>query len=127
MGKGEENNGGRDRKSILSDAFEAVLAAMYLDSDMDTCNNYILPFILEKLREKENPAKDYKTALQEVVQQNPEETIRYEVVGESGPDHAKTFTVAVYLNNNAIGKGSGRSKKLAEQAAAQEALKLMGY
>ena len=127
LGKGEEHNGGRDRKSILSDAFEAVLAAMYLDSDMETCNDYILPFVLEKLREKENPAKDYKTALQEIIQQNPEETIHYAVVKEEGPDHDKTFTVAVYLNSNQIGIGKGRSKKLAEQAAAQEALHLMGY
>lgn len=127
LGKGEVSTGGRKRKSILADAFEAVLAAMYLDSNMETCNNYILPFVLKKLREQDNPVKDFKTALQEIIQQNPEEKVSYKVAEESGPDHDKTFVVEVYMNSNMIGRGTGHSKKLAEQAAAKEALALMGY
>ena len=71
--------------------------------------------------------KDYKTALQEIIQQNPEEHLEYVLTGESGPDHDKHFTVEVHLNSNVIGKGGGRSKKEAEQQAAREALELMGY
>lgn len=122
LGKGEERGGGRTRPSVVSDAFEAVIAALYLDGGMEAARRFILPFI----REGKTAEPDYKTKLQEVVQQNPEEKLRYEVLGESGPDHAKRFEIAVYLNSNKIGEGIGHSKKAAEQEAARQALRLMG-
>ncbi len=122
LGKGEEMNGGRTRASICADAFEALIAAIYLDGGVDAAQAFILPFV----RTEEVAAEDYKTTLQEVVQQNPGERLRYVVVEESGPDHNKRFTVEVHLNSNVIGRGVGLSKKAAEQQAACEALKLMG-
>ncbi len=122
LGKGEERGGGRQRPSVVSDAFEALIAALYLDGGMETARNFILPFITEG----KTAGPDYKTRLQEVVQQNPEEILRYEVLSETGPDHAKHFEMAVYLNSNQIGRGSGHSKKAAEQEAARQALRLMG-
>lgn len=122
LGHGEERSGGRDRPAILADAFEAVIAALYLDGGMDAAKTFILPFVLRAHRADE----DYKTRLQEVVQQNPEERLRYVVTDESGPDHNKSFTVEVHLNSNVIGRGQGHSKKQAEQQAAREALMLMG-
>ena len=126
LGHGESQTGGRERPSVLSDAFEAVIAAMFLDGGMEAVTPYILGFLPEKFDRKAEAFHDYKTVLQEVIQQNPEERVEYVLVGEEGPDHAKTFTVEVRLNSNVIGKGSGRSKKLAEQMAAKEALMLMG-
>ena len=123
LGRGEERCGGRTRPSVVSDAFEAVIAALYLDGGMEIAKNFILPFITEG----KHAEADYKTRLQEIVQQNPEEKLNYVVIGESGPDHDKHFTVEVHLNSNVIGKGGGRSKKEAEQQAAREALELMGY
>ena len=128
LGHGEERSGSRNRPSIVSDAFEAVLAAVYLDGGFETAKRYVLPFIqkaADKLSEGHQD-RDYKTALQEIAQQNPGELIHYELVGSSGPDHAKIFEVHCYLNSNLLGKGKGRSKKEAEQMAAKEALKLMG-
>ncbi|MBQ5754304.1 MAG: ribonuclease III [Oscillospiraceae bacterium] len=122
LGRGEERGGGRNRPSVVSDAFEALIAALYLDGGMEVARGFILPFITEG----KTAEKDYKTELQEVIQQNPEEKLRYEVEKESGPDHDKHFVVAVYLNSNCIGRGEGHSKKIAEQHAAKEALKLMG-
>ena len=122
LGRGEELGGGRTRPSVVSDAFEAVIAALYLDGGMEAARAFILPFITEGKTAEE----DYKTHLQEVIQQNPEEKLRYEVESESGPDHNKKFVVGVYLNSNRMATGAGRSKKLAEQQAAKEALKLMG-
>lgn len=122
LGKGEEMSGGRQRASILSDAFEAVIAAIYLDGGMEAARRFILPFIAQGSGAED----DYKTRLQEVVQQNPEERLRYVVTKEDGPDHNKSFTVEVHLNSNCIGAGSGHSKKVAEQHAAREALVLMG-
>lgn len=128
LGKGEENTGGRERPSILADAFEAVIAAIYLDGGMDAARKHILRFIPDDL---ENGGKrafsDFKTVLQEVVQKNPEEKVEYVLIGEEGPDHNKRFVVEVMLNSQVIGKGKGRSKKEAEQLAAKEALELMGY
>ena len=122
LGNGEERSGGRQRPSILSDAFEAVIAAIYLDGGLEAARAFILPFVTEG-----KPAgEDYKTRLQEVVQQNPEERLRYVVAGESGPDHDKHFVVEVHLNSNCIGRGEGHSKKIAEQQAARQALELMG-
>lgn len=127
LGKGETNSGGRERPSILSDAFEAVIAAIYLDGGMESAKEFVLRFV--KNSDSINGAnafKDYKTILQEIVQRNPEEKLEYVIVGESGPAHDKRFEVEIHLNSNVIGQGSGHSKKLAEQAAACEALKLMG-
>lgn len=127
LGHGEEHTGGRQRPSILADAFEAMLAAIYLDSGMESAKSFVLPFIKEKLTHIDNTsALDYKTTLQEIIQQNPEEQLEYRLAGESGPDHNKQFEVEVLLNSNIIGRGVGHSKKAAEQAAAKEALKLMG-
>lgn len=126
LGKGEENTGGRSRPSILENTFEALIAAVYLDGGMDKAKEHILRFLGKALENHQINFKDYKTALQEVVQQNPDETLNYVIVGESGPDHDKRFDVEVHLNSNVIGKGTGRSKKQAEQEAAREALRLMG-
>ncbi len=127
LGKGEERTGGRERPSIVSDAFEAVIAAVYLDGGMEAASKYILGFIPKDLGESKPAFSDYKTVLQEIIQQNPEERVEYVLEGEDGPDHDKKFIVAVCLNSNVIGRGTGKSKKSAEQAAAKEALELMGY
>ena len=122
LGRGEDLGGGRSCPSVVSDAFEALIAALYLDGGMETARNFILPFITEGKTAEE----DYKTRLQEVIQQNPEEKLHYAVESENGPDHDKKFVVAVYLNSNRMAAGEGRSKKAAEQQAAKEALRLMG-
>lgn len=127
LGKGEDKGGGRERDSILADAFEAVLAAMYLDGGFKVAQSFVLPFIKDELSHVDDEVfKDYKTALQEIIQRNPEESVTYILTGESGPDHNKVFEVEVKLNSNTIGKGKGKNKKQAEQAAAKEALRLMG-
>lgn len=127
LGHGEELMGGRERPSILADAFEAVLAAIYLDGGIEPATSFVLRFVKKSLEHVENaPFKDYKTLLQEIIQRNPEERLTYVLVGESGPDHDKRFEVDVLLNSNVIGHGIGKSKKSAEQVAAKEALKLMG-
>ena len=121
-------NGGRERPSILADAFEAILAAIYLDGGMEAATDFVLPFLIREIAaQRRRHFKDYKTQLQEIVQQTPEEKLVYVLVGESGPDHSKRFSVEVHLNSNVIGRGRGKSKKEAEQLAAKEALKLMGY
>ena len=125
LGKGEENMGGRDRASILADAFEAVIAAIYLDSGLEDARKFVLRFV-KKAANENISLKDYKTELQEIIQKNPDEHLSYVLVGESGPDHDKRFEVEVMLNSNVIGCGIGRSKKLAEQEAARQALELMG-
>jgi ribonuclease-3 len=128
LGKGETHTGGRERPSILADAFEAVIAAIYLDAGLEIARAHILRFIPKNIPENRSMLfGDYKTALQEVVQKNPEEKVEYLLIDESGPDHSKTFAVEVCLNSNVIGRGKGRSKKEAEQMAAKEALELMGY
>lgn len=127
LGRGEQNTGGRERPSILSDAFEAVIAAIFLDGGMEEAKKFVLSFVIEELKKPAaRTTSDYKTTLQEIVQQNGEERLEYVLVAETGPDHNKRFTVEVHLNSNVIGKGSGRSKKLAEQQAARQALELMG-
>lgn len=127
LGKGEEKGGGRERDSILADAFEAVLAAIYLDGGLGEASRFVLRYVLPELKRRDDEVfKDYKTALQEIIQRNPEESVTYHLIGESGPDHNKTFEVEVHLNSNVIGCGKGRSKKQAEQMAAKEALTLMG-
>lgn len=130
LGVGEEKNNGRSRKSILADAFEALLAAIYLDSGkdgMETVESFLMPFIkdeIESVRKKGSFNGDPKTLLQQFVQQAEGDFLEYTVVGESGPDHMKSFKVEARLNSNVIGRGEGRSKREAEQNAAREALKL---
>ena len=132
LSHGEQNSGGRSRPSILADAFEALIAAVYMDAGeehgMEEARKFILRYVLPALKSaKPRAFRDFKTVLQEIIQQNPEERLEYVLTGESGPDHNKHFTVEVHLNSNVIGKGGGRSKKEAEQQAAREALELMGY
>lgn len=129
LGKGEEMTGGRDRRSILADAFEALIAAISLDGGMERAREFILGFVpsIEALKSGKVRLGDYKTVLQEIIQQNPEEHISYEVTEEDGDMHRKTFYANVMLNGQAIGSGRGQSKKEAEQAAAKEAIRLMGY
>ena len=124
LGHGEDLGGGRSRPSVVSDAFEAVIAALYLDGGMEAARNFILPFITEGKTAED----DYKTRLQEVVQQDPSAVLKYEVTGETGPDHNKQFTVCVWRNGELLADGRGRSKKAAEQHAAKVALeKLQEY
>lgn len=128
LGKGEENTGGRERVSILADAFEAVIAAVFLDGGLEAAKRHILKFIPKDIDDRKPVSfSDHKTILQEIIQKNPEEKVEYKLVGQSGPDHNKAFKVQVRLNSNVIGMGIGRSKKEAEQMAAKEALELMGY
>ena len=124
LGKGEEAGGGRERPSIVADAVEAVLAAVYLDGGIGSARKIIRRFILDREAEK-SASRDYKTALQELVQRESGQVLRYQLVGESGPDHAKTFTVQVDLNGRAVGRGEGRSKKEAEQMAARAAIEAL--
>ena len=128
LGKGERAGGGASRPSVLADAVEAVLAALYIDGGMEAASGFILDFIEQKAENVVRGRKvlDSKTALQEIVQKNHQETLTYRLAGESGPDHNKSFTVEVLINNNVLASGTGRSKKLAEQAAARAALELMG-
>ncbi|MDE5582974.1 MAG: ribonuclease III [Ruminococcus sp.] len=128
LGKGEENTGGRERPSILADAFEAVIASIYLDGGIEPASRHILRFMPDDVQHpKKSAFSDFKTVLQEIVQKNPEEKVEYVLIGEEGPDHNKRFVVEVRLNSQVIGRGRGRSKKEAEQLSAKEALELMGY
>ncbi len=126
LGKGEEASGGRQRPSIMADAFEALIAAIYLDGGIEAAREFVQPFLKAAMKSTFKD-DDYKTKLQEIIQQNRTERLSYEVKDESGPDHNKHFVVEVYLNSNCIGTGEGNSKKTAEQAAAKEALSLMGF
>ena len=123
MGHGEEKNGGRTRPSILADAVEAVIAAMFLDGGIAAPESFIERMILSPESIEAHHAADYKTELQELVQQRSGQVLTYAPTGESGPDHAKVFSASVSLNGEIIGEGSGRTKKEAEQAAACQALK----
>ena len=126
LGKGEEHNGGRRRPSILSDAVEALIAAMYLDAGMETASAFIHRYLLDDLGPMEPVfTTDFKTALQERVQRQNGQALAYELVGEEGPDHAKIFTMQVLLNGEPIGRGTGRTKKEAEQSAARDAMEAM--
>ena len=125
LGNGEEQSGGRNRDSILADAVESVIAASFLDGGMNAARQFIQKFILVEVPVKKLHNADYKTALQELVQQKKNQTLSYALVGESGPDHDKRFEVEVSLNGRVIGVGSGSSKKRAEQMAAQAALEKM--
>ena len=122
LGHGEEQTGGRNRASILADAVESVIAAMFLDGGMEPAKRFIQSFVLREITAGAVPVNtDYKTALQEYVQRKKNQVLTYELVGESGPDHDKRFTVTVFLNGAPLGTGIGSSKKRAEQDAARAA------
>lgn len=123
LGRGEDAGGGRKRPSIQADAVEAVIAAVYLDGGIGSARKLITNFILtNNEREQEGAVRDFKTALQELVQRESGRVLSYRLMGESGPDHAKVFSVEVDLNGKPIGAGEGRSKKEAEQNAAKAAM-----
>lgn len=122
LGRGEEQSGGRHRPSILADCVEAVIAALYLDGGFSVAQEFIERYVLSRLDAGDALVQDYKTALQELVQQTLGHSVVYSLIGESGPDHAKRFTVSVSLCGAVIGSGEGRTKKEAEQRAAQAAL-----
>lgn len=121
LGRGEDAGGGRERASILADAVEAVLAAVYLDGGIGSARKIIRRFILDS-EEQKSASRDYKTALQELVQRENGRVLSYRLMGSEGPDHAKTFWVEVDLDGTAVGQGKGRSKKEAEQQAARAAI-----
>ncbi|MBQ2696342.1 MAG: ribonuclease III, partial [Clostridia bacterium] len=128
LGKGEELTGGRTRVSILADAFEALIAAIYLDGGFNVTREWLLGQLYDTilLAVQGKTFTDHKTAFQETIQKKSHGEIRYEVVGESGPDHQKTFFVHVLVDGEVMGKGEGSSKKNAEQKAAQDALVKLG-
>jgi len=122
LGNGEEQSGGRNRSSILADATESVIAACFLDGGMEAAEGFIRRFVLCNVPVSKPANLDYKTALQEQVQQKKNQQLAYRLVGESGPDHDKEFTVEVSLNGTVVGRGVGTSKKRAEQNAAKAAM-----
>ena len=129
LGKGEDKNGGRNNKSILADAFEALLAAIYLDASVNgkaEVKKFLMPYVKEEIKASAISGEtiDYKTLLQQFTQQADGELPEYIEISESGPDHMKKFEVEVRLNHNVIGKGQGKTKKEAEQMAAAEACRL---
>lgn len=125
LGKGEENSGGRNRTSILSDAVEALIGAIYIDGGFENAKKFVLDQMKKIIEEsiKGEIFMDYKTQLQEIIQKSNEQTITYEIIGEKGPDHSKVFVSQVKLDNEVIGVGEGRTKKEAEQMAAKASLK----
>ena len=132
LGKGEALSGGYDKENILADAFEALLAAIYLDAGdrgMDIIADFLLPLVQKDLSELESRGidGDYKTPLQQFVQQTEGDVLEYVLIRSEGPDHQKTFEVEVRINSNPCGRGIGSSKRKAEQAAAKAALKVFGH
>ena len=125
LGNGEEQSGGRNRASILADAVESVLAACFLDGGMAAAERFIQEFVLCNVPSGKLQNRDYKTALQELVQQKKNQLLSYRLVGESGPDHNKEFVVEVALNGSVVGRGIGSSKKRAEQDAARVAMEAL--
>ena len=128
LNRGEELNGGREKPSILADAMEAVIGAVYLDGGMEAAKTLVLQFAEDMITDavKSVTAKDDKTVLQEYVQQKHMGSLRYDVVGEEGPDHEKTFDICVFLNGKPLGRGSGHTKQDAGQNAAKQALESLG-
>jgi len=125
LGKGEEITGGRARSSILSDAYEAVIAAVYLDSNIETTRKWLLSKMMKKLNEalKGEIIIDYKSKLQEIIQTDNTSSLKYELIEETGPDHNKHFKMGVLIDDKLIGVGEGQTKKEAEREAARNALK----
>lgn len=128
LSKGEESTGGRNRVSILADAFEALVAAIYLDGGIKKAKTFIINHLGDIIKDAvENKIfSDYKSFLQEHVQKNNSGKLSYKLLKEEGPDHNKTFEIALYLNNSMIGRGIGRSKKDAQQEAARAAIASLG-
>ena len=122
LGKGEDHTGGRERASVISDALEALIGAIYLDGGFTSAKEFVERFILNGIEEKQL-FFDSKTIFQEMMQSITTEPIHYKMVGEEGPDHCKTFTVELFVGDRSAGIGSGKSKKAAEQAAAYDAIK----
>ena len=125
LGKGEDAGGGRTRPSILADATEATLAAVYLDGGIESVRPIIQTYILDKEQEK-SVDRDYKTALQELVQRHPGQAVSYRLIDETGPDHARVFVMEASVGGKPAGVGRGRSKKEAEQMSAKAALEKLG-
>jgi ribonuclease-3 len=128
LSKGEENTGGRNRVSILADAFEALIAAIYLDGGIKRSKAFILANLQDTIKDavESRIFSDYKSFLQEHIQKKNSGKLSYKLLKEEGPDHDKTFEIALYLNNSIIGKGAGHSKKDAQQAAAKDAMVSLG-
>lgn len=127
LGKGEENTGGRTRSSILSDAFEALIGAVYIDGGISDARGFILRYMEDIYQDidRQNVFRDYKTMFQEIIQKQSDQKISYRILDERGPDHDKTFTAQVLVGNEPYGEGTGRSKKEAEQNAAKDAINSM--
>ena len=121
LGKGEELTGGRERASVTSDALEALIGAIYLDGGFTSAKEFVEKFVLNGIEEKQL-FYDSKTIFQEMMQSITTEPIHYKLIGEDGPDHCKTFMVELFVGDRKAGKGSGKSKKSAEQAAAYDAI-----
>lgn len=124
LGRGEERSGGRNRPALLADAFEAFVGALYLDQGLDSVQEFARKYLFTHLEERTQSA-DYKTALQEWVQQNLAKPLKYQIAEERGPAHAREFVVSVNVGDEVMGTGVGRSKKEAEQKAAQAAVEKM--
>ena len=124
LGKGEDMTGGRNRDSIVSDATEALLGAIYLDGGFANAKEFVLNFILNDIEHKQL-FYDSKTILQEIVQENGTQPVEYILTKEEGPDHNKNFTVEARVNGKVMGQGSGHTKKAAEQAAAYQAIRVL--
>ena len=127
LGKGEESTGGRNRDSILADAFEAIIGAICMDGGMEAVTKYIMGFMEERIESTKSNFRslDCKTHLQEVIQKTSKVPLKYAIVDEHGPDHNKVFVAEVTHDGAVLGKGSGKSKKEAEQNAANDALERM--
>ena len=128
MSKGEENTGGRTRVSSLADAYEALVAAIYLDGGLNKASTFVLETLKDVIDSsvQNKVLLDYKSYLQEHVQKHNSGKLHYKMLSEQGPDHSKTFEMAIYLDENIIGKGIGHSKKDAQQAAARCAIEGLG-
>lgn len=126
LGRGEEHSGGRERASILADAFEALTAAIFLDQGWEQTNTFLRGILKEEIAKTiQGVSRDYKTSLQEIVQQNGNDSLTYRLLKETGPDHEKKFVSGVFLDNKLLGEGTGKSKKESEQYAAQAALEYL--
>lgn len=126
MGKGASQRHDEDKPTVLENAFEALIAAVYLDGGMGKAKAFVLPFLKSEVVVHRSAFKDYKSLFQIIIQQNPDERFQYKLVDEIGPDHDKRYVVELYVNSNVVGRGTASSKKGAEQDAARQALELMG-